>query len=70
MVRCYSWLAKKKSIVLSQIIHESSTHAHIKGVVAAVVPTSSSEVCSLCCAMKNTRFGDKAVKEDIAEQRS
>ena len=55
MVRCYSWLAKKKSIVLSQIIHESSTHAHIKGVVAAVVPTSCSEDCSHYCAMQNTK---------------
>ena len=70
VVHCYSWLAKRKSIVLSQTIHESSTHALIKGVVAAVVPISSSEVCSLCCAMKNTRFGDWAIKEDIAEQRS
>ena len=70
VVHCYSWLAKKKFMVLSQTIHESSTHALIKGVVAAVVPTSSSEtdVCSLCCAMKNTRFGDWAVREDIAEQ--
>ena len=34
VVRCHSWLAKKKFIVLSQTIHESSTHALIKGVVA------------------------------------
>ncbi|KAF3948613.1 hypothetical protein CMV_025415 [Castanea mollissima] len=50
VVHCYSLMAKKKSIVLPQANRESSTHALIKGVVAAVVTTSRSEVCSLCCA--------------------
>ena len=50
VVHCFSLLAKKKSIVLPQASRESSTHALIKGVVAAVITTSRSEVCSLCCA--------------------
>ena len=50
VVHCYSLMAKKKSIVLLQASRESSTHALIKGVVAAVVTTSRSEVCNLCCA--------------------
>ena len=62
VVHCYSLLAKKKSIVLPQAIHESSTHALIKGVVVAVITTSRSEVCSLCCEsisiLKRNKFLD------------
>ena len=51
-----------------QIVFEALSFVLMKGMVAALLPTRRSEVCSLCCGKQTPSWEIQAVKKHIASR--